>query len=60
MSEFKRQHIIATVEGRRLCPKCKSPLLEVIGDNLLDYDRTEMCTRWKLEKIKCGYFREVK
>ncbi len=52
--EFYRQHVLITVEDLEKCPKCNRPLKTVMRDfgTIESY-----CTRWKIEKIRCGYFK---
>ena len=52
----KEQNIFATVRNRKQCPLCNSPILEIMrvwGDIEL------YCTRWKVDNIKCNYFKVI-
>lgn len=47
------QQIVVTIRGRKRCPLCNNPLLEVLR---LWGDIEEYCTSWKETGIKCKYF----
>ena len=52
--EFFRQHVLCTVENLEKCPKCGNPLKTVMRD----FGKIESyCIRWKIEKIRCGYYK---
>ena len=53
-TEYQKQNITITIKNRIKCPICNSPILEVLRSW---GDVEEYCSRWRIEKIKCHYFK---
>ena len=52
--DFERACILYTIRGRKKCPRCNSPIVEVMRDFGM-YE--EHCLRFSVEGIRCNYLK---